>query len=318
MKKFSIFILLCIWQQMAFAQIDTSRSPYGTYRFEGDDVVFTFDVRDYETAMRNSDSSQVDFADLKILDVAVQGNFNKWSARGWHMKRIDAYRFELSKPAKAFKDAPNWQFRFVINGTYWTDPQRHYNKAGMLGWYNILNPNAPNPKENDRGNAYFYLNGFENAQSVILAGSFNSWDEHALKMKKTARGWHIRLELQPGAYQYKFIVDGVWMHDPENPVRQLNEYNTFNSVLVISQTVHFQLNGFPEAKQVFLTGSFGNWNPQAVPMQKNDTGWFCDWPLKPGKHHYKFVVDGQWMVDPANKRKEKDQQGNENSIILVQ
>ncbi len=301
---------------MAGAQVDTTKSPYGTYRFEGEDVVFEFDVRAYEKAVRASDSTAVDFADLKILTVAVQGDFNKWSEKGWKMKRLDTYRFELRKPTRAFKDAPNWQFKFVINGTYFTDPQTALRKKGMLGWYDLQNPNVA-PVAKDTGNVAFILKGFKSAKKVILTGSFNNWDEHALEMKPTAEGWSAHLTLLPADYEYKFIVDSVWMHDPGNPEKRYNEYNTFNSVLRLAKTIHFELKGFSEAQNVHLAGNFNNWDPTGILMNQTTNGWSIDLPLGHGKHLYKFIVDGDWMTDPANPRAESDLQGNLNSVILV-
>ena len=39
--------------------------------------------------------------------------------------------------------------------------------------------------------------------------------------------------------------------------------------------------------------------------------------LEPGQYQYKFIVDGQWILDPANPNKETDLQGNDNSVIKV-
>ena len=38
----------------------------------------------------------------------------------------------------------------------------------------------------------------------------------AAAVKKGA--WIARLKLQPGKYLYKFVVDGVWLLNPELPV----------------------------------------------------------------------------------------------------
>ena len=57
----------------------------------------------------------------------------------------------------------------------------------------------------------------------------------------------------------------------------------------------------PTARQVYLAGDFNNWDPTALPMQRDDKGtWWVVVKLSPGRHEYKFVVDGQWTADPAN------------------
>jgi 1,4-alpha-glucan branching enzyme len=54
----------------------------------------------------------------------------------------------------------------------------------------------------------------------------------------------------------------------------------------------------PGAHQVFLAGSFNDWNPSSLPMQKiKDGEWSIDVPLSSGHHEFKFIVDGQWCCD---------------------
>lgn len=53
------------------------------------------------------------------------------------------------------------------------------------------------------------------AQEASVGGTFNSWDPTKAPMKKTADGnWHITLKLAPGAYEYKFVIDGSWCCKP--------------------------------------------------------------------------------------------------------
>lgn len=53
------------------------------------------------------------------------------------------------------------------------------------------------------------------AQQVCIGGTFNGWDANATPLKKTAGGvWRISLQLAPGSYEYKFLVDGNWICEP--------------------------------------------------------------------------------------------------------
>ena len=55
------------------------------------------------------------------------------------------------------------------------------------------------------------------AREVFLAGSFNRWEPRKLAMHKDRDGnWKTALQLQPGRYEFKFVVDGKWCCDPEN------------------------------------------------------------------------------------------------------
>ncbi|MFH1314137.1 MAG: glycogen-binding domain-containing protein [Candidatus Eisenbacteria bacterium] len=58
----------------------------------------------------------------------------------------------------------------------------------------------------------------------------------------------------------------------------------------------------PAAFSVSVAGSFNNWDTGSNPMAKDDEGvWSAVIPLPPGKHEYKFVVNGSdWMADPDN------------------
>jgi hypothetical protein len=303
---------------LVVGQIDSSKSKYGTYYIEDEDVVFEFDTRAYETAVLASDSAEViDFADLDVLKVAVTGTFNNWAKEGWTMKKVDKYRFRLRKKLSDFKDAPNWQFKFLINGTYWAATYSDIKKQGILGWYNIKNPNAPAPTAADTGNVVFRLKGYFLNKKVILAGSFNNWDEEAIQMKKVNDGWETHMTLAPGVYEYKFIVDGKWMEDPANKEKRHNQYGTFNSVLRVTKMVRFDLKGFDDAREVILSGSFNDWNEKALKMRRTESGWKIEVPLTGGKHLYKFIVDGNWVTDPANPRTETTWDGYVNSVIIV-
>lgn len=313
-RSFLSIFLAVGWVLSATAQVDTTKSPYGHYYFDGEDVVFEFDRRQYAKAVRAADNANIDFGDIDVTKVAVSGNFNNWSWDDWKMQQVDKHRYRLRKKVADLKGEPNWQFKFVINGAYWTQPK--VPQQGALVRYDLKNPDKAT-KPDEKGNVLFRLKGYTDRQKVILSGSFNQWDEHALQMQKTANGWELRLTLKPGTYEYKFIADGDWLHDPDNPNKKHNEHGTYNSLLYVTTPVKFTLSGYTKAKQVILSGSFNLWNETALPMTRTSTGWTLDVPLVGGKHHYKFIVDGNWILDPDNKRTEKTWDGYENSVVMV-
>ena len=56
----------------------------------------------------------------------------------------------------------------------------------------------------------------------------------------------------------------------------------------------------PEAKAVFVAGTFNDWKPDTAPLHRHSDGkWDLQLPLAPGRYEYKFVVDGQWCCDPG-------------------
>jgi 1,4-alpha-glucan branching enzyme len=70
------------------------------------------------------------------------------------------------------------------------------------------------------------------AREVCLTGSFNAWNPTAKHLRKDSKGiWKTTMILSEGVYEYRFIVDGVWQDDPENPEKQMNEFGSHNSVI---------------------------------------------------------------------------------------
>lgn len=52
--------------------------------------------------------------------------------------------------------------------------------------------------------------------SLAVAGEFNGWDGTSLAMTRRDGAWVLELELQPGVYQYKLVLDGRhWILDPD-------------------------------------------------------------------------------------------------------
>jgi len=74
------------------------------------------------------------------------------------------------------------------------------------------------------------------AEQISLAGSFNHWAQDVLLMEPGKNGfWKIEIPLLPeGRYQYKFFVDSCrWVEDIDNPYREPDGFNGFNSILVV-------------------------------------------------------------------------------------
>lgn len=81
--------------------------------------------------------------------------------------------------------------------------------------------------------------------------------------------------------------------------------------------ITFRLSGHADARVVALAGSFNLWNQSQFIFGKEGDEWVCRIDLEPGKHAYKFIVDGNWLLDPANPNTEDDDYGVKNSVINV-
>jgi len=79
------------------------------------------------------------------------------------------------------------------------------------------------------GTIRFSLRLSGNPRQVSVAGSFNQWT--AVPMRRQRDGSYAATVAVPsGEHQYKFVVDGQWMTDPDNVACALNPYGTVNSV----------------------------------------------------------------------------------------
>ena len=76
----------------------------------------------------------------------------------------------------------------------------------------------------------------------------------------------------------------------------------------------------PDAKRVYIVGTFNNWSPRSDPMvdRNGDGEYSLFYPLEAGRYEYKFVVDGtRWMPDPKNVLSVPDGFDGRNSVIQV-
>ncbi|MBU3947991.1 MAG: glycogen-binding domain-containing protein [Proteobacteria bacterium] len=72
------------------------------------------------------------------------------------------------------------------------------------------------------------------AKNVSLMGDFNNWNEKKHPMKKeNSDVWKKTIFLNPGRYEYRFLVDGQWQKDPDNDQLCQNNFGTYNNYIVI-------------------------------------------------------------------------------------
>jgi 1,4-alpha-glucan branching enzyme len=76
-----------------------------------------------------------------------------------------------------------------------------------------------------------------NSSKVFLAGDFNGWDPCARRMKRVSRDDDIfvaLVDLEPGRYEYRYVVDDEWTCCPEAP-RVSNGHGEENSVVEVPE-----------------------------------------------------------------------------------
>ncbi len=70
------------------------------------------------------------------------------------------------------------------------------------------------------------------AKKVCVAGTFNDWDPNSTPLKPARKGtWKIRIRLASGRYEYKYVIDGMWMQDAPCAESVQNSYGSYNCVI---------------------------------------------------------------------------------------
>jgi 1,4-alpha-glucan branching enzyme len=75
------------------------------------------------------------------------------------------------------------------------------------------------------------------ASTISIAGTFNDWRPGVTPMVSLGDGhWFKELALKPGVYEYRLVVDGQWMPDPQASSAVPNPFGGSNSLLTVSGT----------------------------------------------------------------------------------
>jgi hypothetical protein len=107
--------------------------------------------------------------------------------------------------------------------------------------------------------------------TIRIAGSFENWvitDPNYLMSLNSADGlYYITVNLSPGTYQYKFVVDGNYYPDPDNPVIVDPQYQ--NSQIVVSDPMVTYLlpidtNAVTQTTLPYVKAIFAFNNPNSV------------------------------------------------------
>jgi len=97
-----------------------------------------------------------------------------------------------------------------------------------------VSKNQSNPFENKALEKFVDFEFFApHSGKVSVAGSFNNWDASAFALKKGKDGvWKGQVKLQPGRYEYRFLVDGRWENKPGVQYAS-NNFGSTNCVLEV-------------------------------------------------------------------------------------
>ena len=220
----------------------------------------------------------------KAESVYLSGTFNDWSTNTPMTKSAKGWEVSLSlRPGKCL-------YKYIVDGRWIRDKNnqlKEFEGVGLNSVYFVYN-------------YCFKLKGYPNAKKVEFAGSFCQWQRLKMEYNATEQVWFIRMYLREGTHAYKYVVDGQWINDPENPVTRPDGNGNTNSFISLGDTFQFKLNGYLDAKQVFLAGNFNSWNFSELQMLQIEDAWYVPYVLAPGNYEYKFKVNDTYIIDPKN------------------
>ena len=152
----------------------------------------------------------------------------------------------------------------------------------------------------------------------MLKGKFGVWYYFVNSLEKS---------------RYKFMVDGIWVSDPINEDKEDDNSGSYVSIvepgkiadtanltyrLIDNRIVEFRIFK-PKAKFVSVVGDFNNWNPENDLLEKDNNGiWTLRKQLFPGIYKYKYIIDGEWMVDLYNPQTAGDSAEGICSLIKIE
>lgn len=197
--------------------------------------------------------------------VFLAGDFNGWSATAQPLVRGDdgTWSVTLALPPG------DHEYKFVVDGAWQEDADNPRRKPDPFGGSNSLvgigadgrpidgaapaaaasapaaSPAVPAPPAGTAAPARFTVGApravdggiqftYHNpgASRVTLAGSFNGWNADQLPLTNDGKGnWVIVHPLPAGKHEYKFVADGSWFADAENPETQSDPYGGVNSLV---------------------------------------------------------------------------------------
>jgi 1,4-alpha-glucan branching enzyme len=73
------------------------------------------------------------------------------------------------------------------------------------------------------------------AGNVQLVGDFTGWQRRPIELERQKDGvWRATVPLEPGAHEYRFLVDGQWRDDCRCEARRANPFGGENCVREVS------------------------------------------------------------------------------------
>jgi len=73
------------------------------------------------------------------------------------------------------------------------------------------------------------------AQDVRLVGDFSNWEQNPIAMKRLKNGqWKTTVALETGQHEYRYLMDGKWIDDPNCSAKVPNSFGSQNCLCFVS------------------------------------------------------------------------------------
>ena len=112
---------------------------------------------------------------------------------------------------------------------------------------------------------------------MAVAGEFSRWAHDPVPLTRRQEGvFATTLRLDHGLHEYKFIVDGQWMPDPDNPVQTRNDFGLPNSVFFLQANGELELTDEVPQQIPLLPEEYGDTPVDLVLIWQQHMPWLAD------------------------------------------
>jgi len=177
------------------------------------------------------------------------------------------------------------------------------------------------------GRAQFVREVVEDIRKHLGEKAFSTMIRFSVKLAEAAsHGLPISeyCKRSAGFEDYEMLVDEIMLEERERPVlgsvaeqeriSLLKGHLVPSAPLATNEGVIFTLEA-PGAQRVQLAGDFNHWAPDEGDMECSGSIWQKIVELTPGRHRYRYVVDGRWRTDPLNAQVEPSPYGDYDSVV---
>jgi len=163
--------------------------------------------------------------------VCLAGTMNGWSSTATPMTKNEYGVWTITQTLTA----GSHEYKFVVGSDWHTDPNNSLKASNGNSLITVVDETAPeiiSPEVNGKEVTFRYYS--KAASTVQLAGGMTEWGTNPIPMTETDNIFETTVELTPGSYQYKFIVDGSWIIDPENEKVFTEPSGNQNSLAIVA------------------------------------------------------------------------------------